>query len=115
MAVDEGLEERLREHFRDIFDVDEKHMFGGLAMMVNGHMCCGIVKDSLMVRVGRENYASALKRPFAREMDFTGKPLTGFVYVEAEGIAEDQDLADWVQRGLDYVFTLPPKTRYPGA
>lgn len=111
MAFDEGLAERLRECFNDVFDVDEKRMFGGLAMMVNGHMCVGIVKDALMVRVGKENYQAALEKPHAREMDFTGKPLSGFVYVLAEGIAEDDDLQRWVKQGLDYVFTLPPKTK----
>ena len=111
MAFDEGLAERLRGCFEAVFDVDEKRMFGGLAMIVNGHMCVGIVKDALMVRVGREHYADALQRPHVSEMDFTGKPLTGFVYVEADGIAEDDDLHYWVQQGLDYVFTLPPKTK----
>lgn len=112
MAFDEGLAERLRGCFAEVFDVDEKRMFGGLAMMVNGHMCCGIAnKDALMVRVGKENYEKALQHPFAREMDFTGKPLGGFIYVDAEGIAEDSDLQYWVQQGLDYVFTLPPKSK----
>lgn len=112
MVFDEGLAERLRECFRGTFDVDEKKMFGGLAMMVNGHMCCGIAnKDALMVRVGKENYEKALQQPYAREMDFTGKPLAGFVYVDADGITEDDDLMFWVQQGLDYVFTLPPKNK----
>ncbi len=80
-------------------------------MMVNGHMCVGITGDNLMVRAGPHAYQQLLQRPHARAMDFAGKPLTGFVYVDAEGIAEDENLAWWVQQALDYIFTLPPKTK----
>jgi len=84
-------------------------MFGGLAVMFHGNMAVGVVGDELMVRVGPDDWADALARPAAREMDFTGRSLTGFVYVGAEGLAEDEDLAAWVGRGLDYAGSLPPK------
>ncbi len=84
-------------------------MFGGLTFMVSGHMCCGIVGDELMVRVGPEAYEDALRQPHAREMDFTGKALKGMVYVGVEGVEQDDDLADWIGRGLAFVQTLPPK------
>jgi TfoX/Sxy family transcriptional regulator of competence genes len=109
MAYDEGLAERLREIFEDLPAVGEKKMFGGLAFMVHGHMSCGIVDDTLMVRVGPDQYADALSRPHARKMDFTGKPLKGFVYVAPEGIETDDALAAWVRLSLGYVATLPPK------
>lgn len=77
--------------------------------MVNGNMCCGIVNDMLMARVGPDQYEAALRQPHARQMDFTGKPLKGLVYVEPEGIESDQNLAEWVKRSLDFVTTLPAK------
>ena len=84
-------------------------MFGGLAFMVAGHMCCGVIDDTLMVRVGPEHYPKALTIAHAREMDFTGKPLTGFVYVAPPGFESDRDLSDWVTRGLAFVTSLPPR------
>ena len=84
-------------------------MFGGIAFMANGHMSCGVVKETLMVRVGPDRHGDALVRPHAREMDFTGKPMKGFVYVAPEGFESDEDLAAWVTLSLDFVSTLPPK------
>lgn len=109
MAFDEGVAERLREVFAGQDDISEKKMFGGIAFMHRGNMCCGVVNDILMARVGPEAYADALGRPHAREMDFTGKPLTGFVYVDPPGFAENAQLRDWV--GLCQLFTgsLPAK------
>jgi TfoX/Sxy family transcriptional regulator of competence genes len=109
MAYDKGLAERLREIYEEIAPFDEKKMFGGLAFMVDGHMSCGVVNDTLMVRVGPQLYEHALAQPHAREMDFTGKPLRGFVYVEPEGFESDAALAFWVKLGLDFVRSLPPK------
>jgi len=109
MSFDEGVAQRLREVFEGREDIVEKKMFGGIAFMHRGNMCCGIVNDILMARVGPDAYKSALSRPHAREMDFTGKALTGFVYVDPEGFAEDDALRDWV--GLCERFTagLPAK------
>lgn len=109
MAYDEGVAQRLREAFEEYPQVTEKRMFGGIAFMLNGHMCCGVVGEELMVRVGPEGYQQALARPHAREMDFTGKALKGFVYVTPEGFAEDEDLAAWVERASRFVLSLPPK------
>lgn len=109
MAYDEGLAQRLREIFADREDVEEKKMFGGLAFMVSGNMCCGVVGEELMARVGPDQYESALKRAHARQMDFTGKALKGFVYVGVEGIQSDRDLKSWVRRCQQFVSTLPAK------
>lgn len=84
-------------------------MFGGLAFMVRGHMTVGINGDELMVRVGKEAYQDALARQGAREMDFTGRALKGFVYVAPEGHEADAALAEWVSLGLSYTEALPAK------
>ena len=109
MAFDEGLVQRLREHFDERPDVVEKKMFGGVAFMVRGNMCVGVNKGDLMVRVGKENHAEAVEEPHARTMDFTGRPMTGFVMVSPEGYESDVDLGEWVARGMNFVLTLPPK------
>lgn len=109
MAYDEGVAQRLREVFASRSDVIEKKMFGGIAFMISGNMCCGVVGEEIMARVGPEQYAEALLEPHAREMDFTGKPMKGFVYVGAQGFTSDEDLEDWVARCEHFVNTLPPK------
>jgi TfoX/Sxy family transcriptional regulator of competence genes len=112
VSYDEGLAERLREVFVDVPDVVEKKMFGGLCMMVSGNMCCGIVDETLMARVGPDQYFQCLELPSAREMDFTGKPLKGMIYVDPEGISEDDDLQGWVNRCMSFMKLLPPKQPY---
>ena len=77
--------------------------------MVSGNMCCGVVNDTLMARVGPDQYEAALRRPHARKMDFTGKPMKGFVYVAPEGFESDDDLAFWVRLCTEYVATRPPR------
>ncbi len=109
MAYDEGLSQRLREALQDQPGVTEKKMFGGLAFMVHGHMCCGVEGGNLMVRVGPDQYEDSLSQPHARPMDFTGRPMKGFVYVEPQGLDSDPRLREWVDRGLKFVSTLPPK------
>jgi TfoX/Sxy family transcriptional regulator of competence genes len=109
MAYDEGLAQRIRECLEDREDVSERKMFGGAAFMLSGNMCCGVVADELMVRVGPEGYEEALAQPDARAMDFTGKPMRGMVYVGVSGIAEDEDLGAWIGRGVRFASSLPAK------
>ena len=110
MAYDEAVAERLRMLFAGRSDVSEKKMFGGIAFMVAGHMCCGVIDASLMARVGPAQYAAALRKPHAREMDFTGRPLTGFVYVAPAGFESASDLRAWVGMCERFVGSLSPKT-----
>jgi TfoX/Sxy family transcriptional regulator of competence genes len=110
VPYDEGLAERIREVLNDRLDVSEKKMFGGIAFMVRGHMCVGIVKDDLMVRVGPETYENLVREPHARRMDFTGRPMKGFLYVASEGYATDADLHRWVGLGHAYATSLPATT-----
>ena len=109
MFFDETIAERLRPLFHGTFEVAEKKMFGGLAFMVNGHVCCGIVRKNLVVRTGPEAFERALKRPHTRPMDFTGRPMRGFIYVAPAGYRLDRDLKSWTQLGLDFVLSQPPK------
>ena len=109
MAYDEQLAERIRPLLSAFPGVAERSMFGGLAFLLRGNMCCGVVGGELMVRVGRESYGAALDEPHAREMDFAGRPLRGFVYVAADGLTSDGDLRAWVERGARYAQSLPPK------
>jgi TfoX/Sxy family transcriptional regulator of competence genes len=109
MAYDEGAAERLRGVFETVPFSSERKMFGSLGFMVHSHMACGVIDDQLMVRVGKQQYEAALNKSFVREMDFTGKALTGFVYVEPEGFESDEELEYWVGLSVDYVLTLPAK------
>jgi TfoX/Sxy family transcriptional regulator of competence genes len=109
MAYDEGLAQRMREALTDEHAVSERKMFGGLAFLLRGNMCCGVVGEELMVRVGADGYAEALAQPHAREMDFTGRAMKGFVYVACEGFESDEELDAWVSRGADFARALPPK------
>ncbi len=109
MAFDEQLAERIWQVLEADPEIREKHMFGGICYLLNGNMALGIVKDDLMVRVGPEAYEDTLEQPHARIMDFNGKPMKGYVFVDHEGIASDADLRLWVGRGLAFARTLPPK------
>lgn len=109
MAYDEKLAARVATVLEDHEDVTRKKMFGGLAFMVGGHMTVGLIGEDLMVRVGPDAHAAALKRKHARVMDFTGRPSKGMVYVAPAGTKAMRDLKAWVRRGLDFTETLPPK------
>jgi TfoX/Sxy family transcriptional regulator of competence genes len=109
MAYDEHLAARAREILTRRLEVEERKMFGGLAFLVRGSMCCGISGDRLMARIGRGAYEEALSEEHVQPMDFTGRPLKGFVYVESAGVESDDALQSWIDRCLSFVLTLPPK------
>ena len=109
MAYNEKLAERIRKILKRRRNVCEKKMFGGLAFLLNGHMFCGVNKNNLMVRVGPERYDEALDEPHARPMDFTGRPLTGFVYVGPGGHRTEKSLTRWVNLAISFAASLPKK------
>ena len=109
MAYNENLADRIREVLAHRSDLTEKKMFGGLSFMLGGNMCCGVVGEDLMIRVGADQYEDTLSLPHARPMDFTGRPMKGFVFVESEGLDSDVHLQEWIDRGLEFISTLPPK------
>jgi TfoX/Sxy family transcriptional regulator of competence genes len=115
MAFDEALGERVAAALqRSRVDFQEKRMFGGLGFMINDKMCVGIVKDDLMVRVLDEKYADVLKLPHAREMDFTGRPMKGFLYVSASGLHDDDSLQKWMDLGIEFAKFGKVKTKRAG-
>jgi hypothetical protein len=84
-------------------------MFRGVTFMVKGNMCCGYLDGQLVVRVGPDAYEGALREPHTRPMDFTGRPLPGFVFVDRKGFSSDRSLKRWIDRSMRFVGTLPPK------
>jgi len=102
MAYNEQLADRVREHLSEQRRVEEKKMMGGLTFMVNSKMCVGILNDDLMVRIAPEEYEKALVRPGCREMNFTGKPMKGFVFVGDEGTKGKKQLDFWMSLALDF-------------
>jgi hypothetical protein len=109
MAYDEALAARVRKRFAGQRGVSERRMFGGLCFLLNGHMCAGINGSTLMLRVGPARYAEALARPHAREMDFTGRPLKGMIYVDPPGIAGAAALGRWLQLAVAFAGSQPAK------
>ena len=105
-----AIADRIREVIGDDPNVSEKKMFGGICFMLNGNMLCGPTKTGdLMLRVGKEREAEALARPHAREMDFTGRKMGGFVFVAPEGVRTKPMLKKWIAFATDFVGALPPK------
>ena len=101
MAYDEKLAQRVRESLPRR-SVEEKKMMGGLTFMVNGKMCVGVHKEDLMVRLDPEIHDNALKRKGARTMDFTNKPMRGFIFVNPAGTKTQKDLDHWLGLALDF-------------
>lgn len=109
MAYSEELAERMRRILPENGKVSEVKMFGGLSFLWSGNMCCGVIGDEIVIRVGLDGHAEALTLPHARPRDFTGRAKKGFVYVDAEGTKSEADLETWVHRGIDFASTLPKK------
>lgn len=109
MAYDQNLAQRIIEILQGTPALDEKKMFGGVGYLIHGNMAVGVHGNDLMVRVGPENHTEAMKRPHTRPFDMTGRPMSGWLVVEAEGIKDPAVLAEWVQLGVAYAQSLPPK------
>jgi TfoX/Sxy family transcriptional regulator of competence genes len=107
VAYNEELAGRVRAALADRTDVEEKKMFGGLSFMVAGQMCCGVLKNDLVVRIEPTDFDALVAQPNVRPFDFSGRPTRGMVYVHSDGLAELEVLRMWVQRGTNYVATHP--------
>lgn len=108
MAYDEELAARVRAILGDRLDVREQKMFGGLTFMVAGHMCCGVVGDTLMLRLNEELANEALEKPHVRPMDFTGRPMKNMVYTDPHGLT-GRALRTWVERTATHAKIRPAK------
>ena len=103
MAYNEFLADRIKSSLEVKHVVFmEKKMMGGLTFMVDDKMCIGVVRDNLMARIDPDLYDLALLKKGCKPMDFTGRPMKGFVFVDLEGIDMDEDLEYWIQLCLDY-------------
>jgi TfoX/Sxy family transcriptional regulator of competence genes len=109
MAYDRGLAERVRVILQPRSGFSERQMFGGICFMINGNMCCGVVKTDLMLRLSPEAAAHALKQPHVRSMDFTGKPMKSMIYVDAHGADADEALHEWVEAAYSFAASLKAK------
>ncbi len=109
MAYDEHLAARIRAALSGEPGITEKKMFGGIAFLRNGLMFVGVSDESLMARVGAADHAESLARKGTRPMDFTGRPMTGYVFVDPAGTRNAADLRSWLDRCAAFVSTLPSK------
>jgi TfoX/Sxy family transcriptional regulator of competence genes len=109
MAYDEGLATRVRKLVGGEPGITEKKMFGGLAMVLEGNMAVGVRGKGLLVRTDPDEQDELLAEPGARMFDMSGRPMRGWLLVDAEGCAKDADLRRWVGRGVAYAKSLPPK------
>lgn len=109
MAYDEALAQRIREALARRKGVSERKMFGGIAFMLNGNMCCGVLEKKLMLRLGPKGAQQALKEPHTKPMDFTGRPMKSMLYVTAAGWKDEDDLQGWLDRAVKFARSLPAK------
>ena len=109
MAYDETLAERVRQELSGQTGVTEKKMFGGLAFLIGGNMCRGVRDDRLVLRLGNEGAAAALKQKRVAPMDLTGRIIKSMVFVDPPGFRAKAALAKWVARAGDFATSLPPK------
>ena len=108
MAYNLKLAERIKSELKGLPFV-EKKMFGGVGFLLHGNMACGVHGEGLIVRVEPAKHADLLKRPHMRPFDLTGKPMKGWLVVEADGIKSALQLGKWVKEGVEFALTLPPK------
>jgi len=102
MAYNEKLADRIREALVNVPETIEKNMFGGVCFMVNNKMCAGVVRDEMMCRIDPGVQDEALEREGCRIMDFTGRPMKGYVFVSEEGMKSDKDFMYWINLSLEF-------------
>jgi TfoX/Sxy family transcriptional regulator of competence genes len=115
VAYDAHLADRIRSILNGTTEFSERKMFGGLTFLVNGQMCCGVLKNDLVLRLTPEQADTALRQPYTRVMDFTGKPMRSMIYVSPLGTDSDQALEVWVRSAVRLARTAPGKKSGPGS
>ena len=109
VAYDETLASRIRDTLIHKRNIKSKKMFGGVGFLLNGNMLVGVWKNSLIVRLGPDAGEAALREPHVREFDITGKAMKGWAMIEPDGVADDDQLLDWIERATEFVKDLPKK------
>jgi TfoX/Sxy family transcriptional regulator of competence genes len=109
VAYNEHVAERVRLLLKRRRGIEEKKMFGGIAFLLNGHMCCGVLNNSLVLRLGEECTRAALREPYTRPMDFTGKVMKSMIYLGPKGFRKDNELKSWIERAVSFARSLPKK------
>jgi TfoX/Sxy family transcriptional regulator of competence genes len=109
MAYNLDLAQQIKEIMAGRTGISEKKMFGGVGFMLHGNMICGVNKEDLIVRVGLDQYDQCLKMPHTHVFDMTGRPMRGWVTVSPKGYETTEDLVNWVEKGISFVKSLPPK------
>jgi TfoX/Sxy family transcriptional regulator of competence genes len=102
MAYNENLADRIRERMAEIPGVEEKHMFGGIAFMVNNKMCVGIIKDEMMCRIDPSVHDECVEKEGCRTMDFNKKPMKGFVMIDETGMRNREAFDFWISLALEF-------------
>jgi TfoX/Sxy family transcriptional regulator of competence genes len=108
MAYDLRLADRIRSELGEV-PIVEKKMFGGVGFLLNGNLACGVNKNDLIVRVDPEKHVALLKKPHVRPFDMTGRPMKGWLVVEAQGVKTDKQLSRWLKEGVEFASKLPEK------
>ena len=111
MAFDEALAERIRQKLAGIRGVEEKKMMGGLTFMLHDKMCLGIVKDELMCRIDPAIHDEVIKKKGCRTMDFTNRPMKGFIFVDQSGMKSEKEFNYWVELALDFNRNAKPSKK----
>ena len=109
MSYDENLAQRIRKLLAGQPGRTEKRMFGGVSFMLQGNMACGVLKEEMIVRIDPEEHDVAVAKPHVRTFDFSGRPMKGWIMVAPGAHASEEGLQAWVQQGVRYALSLPPK------
>jgi TfoX/Sxy family transcriptional regulator of competence genes len=102
MAYDHNLGDRIRERLADLSNIEEKEMMGGLVFMYNGKMCMGVIKEDMMCRIDPDLHDSLVERRGCRTMDFTNRPMQGYVLIDETGLKSQKDFEFWINLCLEY-------------
>lgn len=102
MAYSEKLANRIRERFAALPNVEEKEMIGGLTFMYNGKMCVGVIKDELMCRIDPKIHDACVEKQGCRTMDFTSRPMIGYVIIDETGMKSKKDFEYWINLALQF-------------
>jgi TfoX/Sxy family transcriptional regulator of competence genes len=108
VPYDEDLAARVRDNLQGTAGLTERAMFGGVTFVLHGNMCCGVINDNLVLRLGADDAGEALSQPFTLPMDFTGRPMNGYVYVAPAGTT-GAALSGWLRRAVTFAGSRPPK------